>query len=122
MSLDVANRLHALRSQPGYYDLIRLSGECVRVAEDAFVNFEGWDKDELAARSIAFRSAKRFHEMLWMKVESVIQSGIEEARQARENAMDDPYGKEAADMADSLRAVVLQRQADTYDTRIPGTY
>lgn len=122
LSIDMANRLFALRGQPGFIDLIRLSEETVKVAEDAFVNFDGWDKDELAARSIAFKAARRFHQMLWSRVESVIQGGIEEARQARQEAVDDPFGKDAADMADNLRVAVLERQSDMYDTRVSGTY
>jgi hypothetical protein len=120
LSIDIANRLHSLRAHPGFYDLVRISEETVKEAEEAFVNFTGWDKEELAARSLAFRSANKHHQRLWEKVEAAITNGIEEARQARDEA--DPYNKETADMADNLRTAVLRKHSEAYDTRVPGTY
>lgn len=123
MSIDIANRLYSLRAHPGFNDLVRLSERTVKVAEDAFVMYEGWDKDELNARSIAFRSARRFHEMLWGLMENTIQNGIAESRQAQEAvSLEDPYGEEAANMADHLRVAVLKRTDESYDSRVSGTY
>jgi len=116
-AIELAQRLRSLSSHPGFRDLIRLSEKTVKVAEDAFVNFEGWDKEELSARSIAFRSAKKFHVSLFQEINWAIEGGIEEARQ-EQVAGRDPFGREAADAADNLRNTVLE----TYDTRVPGTY
>jgi hypothetical protein len=125
LTIDKANRLIALRAHPGFNDLVALSEQTVKLAEDALVGYEGWDRDELNARSIAFRAAKKSHEMLFGRMAHAIQEGIEEAAAVRDaNATSgDPYSRDAADMADELRAKVLQHIDETrYDTRIPGTY
>lgn len=125
LTIDKANRLLALKSHPGFNDLVALSEQTVKAAEDALVGFEGWDKDELVARSIAFRAAKRSHEMLFGRLVKAIQDGIEEAVAIRDaNATpSELFSAEAADMADDLRVKVLQHMDDTkYETRIPGTY
>jgi phosphate uptake regulator len=118
MGIDIANRLYSLKTHPGYYDLVRMSEGVVQMAEDAFINFEGWDKDELQARSLAFQAAKRFHKLLFSKIEEAIASGIEELRATRQ--AEDPFAKEHADMADDLRVAALQFESN--ETRIPGTY
>ena len=119
LGIDIANRLYSLKIHPGYHDLVRMSESVVQIAEDAFINFRGWDKDELQARSLAFQAAKRFHTLLFSKVEEAISSGIEELRAAKQEA--EPFSREVADMADDLRVAALQF-ADDNETRIPGTY
>ena len=117
LAIDVANRLLSLRGHPGFQDLMRLSQETVRLAEVAVTEYEGWDKDELVARSIAFRAAKRSHEMLFVRMANAIQAGISEATTEQGNT------KEAADMADELRALVVkQLDEENVETRVSGTY
>jgi len=121
LAIDKANRLHSLRAHPGFNDLVALSEETVRIAERELVEFAGWDKDELVARSIAFRAAKKSHERLFMGIMRTIQEGIEEAAILR--GSEDPYSREAVEMADELRLKVLQHaEATNYETRIPGSY
>lgn len=125
MTIDRANRLHALKGHPGFQDLIALSQRTVDVSKDALVNYAGWDKDELVARSIAFRAAVKSHEMLFVRMAQAIQEGIEEAMQIQgsQATPSDLTNRESADMADELRALVLQQiDNNSYDTRVPGTY
>ncbi len=124
LAIDIANRLLSLKGHPGFVDLVRISEQTVKAAEDALVNFEGWDRDELAARSIAFRAAKRSHEMLFVNMAVAIQTGIEEAARIRDaNATPGAlFSKEAADCSDELRAMVLQLGKNEYDTRVPGSF
>jgi acyl-coenzyme A synthetase/AMP-(fatty) acid ligase len=124
LPIDRANRLLALRGHPGFQDLIAISLQTVKAAEAAVVDYDGWDKDELVARSIAFRAAKRSHEMLFVNMAAVIQNGITEAVQLRDEQVAAlPNDKKSAEMADELRALVLeQMKDDKYETRIPGSY
>jgi hypothetical protein len=123
LTIDKANRLIALKAHPGFNDLVALSEQTVKLAEEALVGYEGWDRDELNARSIAFRAAKRSHEMLFGRMAHAIQQGIEEAAAVRDSGAPGDFSAEAADMADQLRVRVLQHMDETkYETRIPGTY
>lgn len=122
--IDRASRLLSLRGHPGFGDLVALSQETVNIARAALVNFEGWDKDELVARSIAYRAAEKSHEMLFVRLAQAIQTGIEEASAVRDAAIPaNQYSKEAADMSDELRAQVIQQiDQSNYETRTPGSY
>lgn len=114
--IDRARRLSSLKSHSGFYDLVALSAETVHIAEEAFINFAGWDKDELSARMIAFRAAKQFHALLFSKVDDAIAEGVEELRAGKET-QPDAFSKESVDAADELRNTVLKDE-----TRIAGTY
>lgn len=121
LTVDRANRLLALKAHPGFNDLVALSEQTVSAARAALVDYEGWDRDELLARSIAFRAAVKSHEMLFVRVAQAIQAGIEEAAALKSSA--DPFSSDAADMADQLRVMVLQQEKESnYDTRTPGSY
>ena len=123
LTVDRANRLMGLKAHPGFNDLVRLSEETVRAAEAAVTEYSGWDKDELVARSIAFRAAKRSHEMLFTRMAQAIQDGVAETLQQRSEQPLTFDAREADAMAEDLRAEVL-RQIDeqNYDTRVSGTY
>jgi hypothetical protein len=121
MTIDRANRLIGLKSHPGFNDFVALINEVVKVAEDAFVSYEGWDNEELVARSIAFRAAKKFEEQLLTRMGGLIQAGIAEAMMARD-ANPQANNADAADGADELRAAILTELDNRYETRVSGTY
>src|ERR1700733_3001540 len=120
-SIERARHLATLRTHPGYPYLIALSEQIVKLAEDALVSYQGWDKDELVARRISFRSAQRQHELLFSGIARAIDEGTEEATIMLHSQ--DEYSREASELADELRALVLENEkARSYDTRILGTY
>ena len=123
-TIDRANRLMGLTSHPGWNDLVAISINTVKVAEAAVVMFEGWDKDELAARSIAFRAAKRSHDILLASVASAIQTGVQEAAESLARSAEAlPNDRNATDLADDLRSAVLRQVEETsQETRIPGSF
>jgi len=111
LAVDRANRLHSLIAHPGWNDMVALSEQTVKIAEDALVNFEGWDRDELVARSIAFRAAKKSHQRLFNGIQQAVQAGVEEAAVLMDS--EDPFSRATADMADDLRVRILQHEEQT---------
>jgi hypothetical protein len=118
MTIDRANRLMGLKSHPGFQDLVALSLETVRLAEAAVTDYQGWDKDELVARSIAFRAAKKSHEMLFYKMATVIEEGVLEATQKRQNNND----ADADAMAEELKVEVFRQLDERFDSRVGGSF
>jgi len=122
MVIDRANRFMSLKAHPSFNDLFALSTEIVAVAEAALTTFQGWDKDELVARAIAFRAAKKFHEQLFVKMATAIQEGVAEAMRMKN---EDPAvfnDRHAADMADDLMIKVLEKETEVNEMRVPGSY
>lgn len=120
-AIERARHLASLRAHPGFPYLIELSESIVRIAERAFVDYQGWDQAELVARSIAFRAAKKSHELLFSGLAQAIAEGSEEAQ----NILNEPdtYTREAADMSDELRALILEQQrGNEWDSRVPGSF
>jgi hypothetical protein len=111
--IEKANRLMALRENPGYNDLFRISTVLVEEATANLIDYGGWDKDQIAVLKARAQAAKEHHQALFARMFEAISAGVNEAR----GVVND---REKVEQSDQLRAAALS----TYDSdmRVAGSH
>ena len=120
-TIERANRLISLRAHPGLLDFLRISQEIVATATDALVDFGGWDKDQVMVLKVRAQAAKEHHTLLLTKLQSAIDAGLDEAKDATDAVLQ-KSAADAVDQGDFVRQQVLSRFAERDDLRAAGSY
>ena len=121
-AIERANRLMAVRSHPGFRDLIRISQDMVQEAVDANSDYPGWDTQQMIVLQARQKAAKEHHEAFFTRVAKAIEDGVADAR---EKLSDLPAktSQEAQDQGDYVRQQVLNRFDEMgNDLRVPGSF
>lgn len=119
-TIERANHLMSLREHPGFVDLIRISQEIVKEAEDICGNYGGWDEKQITALQIQMRVARTHHQRLLSKMAEAIEQGIQEA-QNQIPTIPVKSAEEAVDQGDYVRQRVLEKFQEN-DNRAAGSY
>ena len=118
-TIERANRLISVRSNPGFLDILRISQALVDSAAAVLVDYGGWDKDQIAVRKARAQAAKEHHNMLLGGINDAIREGVEEGRaqiQAQPKTATDTL-----EQGDYVRQKTLER-FDDMDTRPAGSF
>jgi hypothetical protein len=111
--IEKANRLMALRENPGYNDLFRISTALVEEATANLIDYPGWDKDQIAVLKARAQAAKEHHQQLFARMFEAISAGVNEARGALSE-------REKIEQSDQLRAAAMT--AFDSDMRVAGSH
>lgn len=121
-AMERAKRLLSVRTHPGFLEIVRISQEIVQTATDQLVEYEGWDKDQIAVLKARAQAAKEHHMLLLARIQSAIEEGEAEARALiEENAIPVKTAQEVVEESDELRARVL-RKITEQESRPAGSY
>ena len=126
-TIERANRLISVRSNPGFLDILRLSQEMVDDAVQVCINYGGWDPQQIVVLKIRMQAAQEHHTALIAKIQNAIQEGIAEysalnkAASTQSNAVPEKTPAEVIEQGDFVRQEVLTKFTDM-DNRIPGSY
>jgi hypothetical protein len=101
--IDKGVRLQQLRSLPGYGDLYRISEALVKIADDACIEFGGWDPLQIATLKARAHAAREFHATLWKLAAEAIEDARKAEREAMEEQMAARTTQQAAADSDELR-------------------
>jgi hypothetical protein len=119
-AIERANRLVALRSHPGFPDLIQIALEMASEAEEKLTSFNGWDPAAIAAIAVASQVSRRFQRELMRRIQERINEGILEAR-TLQNSENEKTVREVLDQSDFVRRKALE-MFDDLDNRVAGSY
>ena len=119
-AIERANRLVALRSHPGFIDLLRLSLELVQQAADICADYPGWDAQQIVVLKVRMQAAKEHHQALLAKIQNAIEIGVAEAS-AQAQSFPEKTAEEILDQGDHVRRKVLEHFEEA-DGRLPGSY
>lgn len=124
-TIERANRLMHLQALPGFLDIIRLSQDLVKEADDACAEYGGWDPQQIVVLKVRMQAAREHHSLLLKKIKDAIEAGILEQKAAMDAAKATPEEIRAAiEQGDLVRQAVLtkfdqkdaeQRTAGSYD-------
>lgn len=70
-----ASRLLHLATAPGYADLRLIISEMVQESADAWGEFEGWDREQMANLGITYQSMRKFRDELFRRITQRIIDG-----------------------------------------------
>jgi nucleoid DNA-binding protein len=128
-TIERANRLMHVQTLPGFLDIIRISQELVKDADDACADYGGWDPQQIVVLKVRMQAAREHHALLLKKIKDAIEAGILEQKAAMESAKPTPEEiRSAIEQGDLVRQAVLtkfdqkdaeQRTAGSYDTEDP---
>ena len=128
-TIERANRLMHVQTLPGFLDIIRISQELVKDADDACAEYGGWDPQQIVVLKVRMQAAREHHALLLKKIKDAIEAGILEQKAAMESAKPTPEEiRSAIEQGDLVRQAVLtkfdqkdaeQRTAGSYDTEDP---
>lgn len=120
-TIERANRLIAVRTHPGFLDVLRLSRELVEEATKTANTYPGWDKDQLFVLHTRAKVAMEHYDALLRKIQEAIETGLEEEKQAQQAAGPAKTPEDVVEQGDHVRRLVLQK-FDGYDSRPSGSY
>ena len=118
-TIERANRLISVRSNPGFLDILRISQALVDSAAAVLVDYGGWDAQQITVLKARAQAAKEHHNMLLGAINEAIREGVEEGRaqvQAQPKTATD-----VLDQGDYVRQKTLER-FDDMDTRPAGSW
>jgi len=118
-TIERANRLIAVRAHPGFHDIMRISQDLVKTAEDICANYPGWDTQQIVMLKVRMQTAREHHAALFAAVNDAIRAGLDEARTTA--ASPEKTVTDAADQGDYVRQAVLQK-FDEMEGRAAGSY
>lgn len=119
-AIERANRLISLRAHPGFVDLIQITLDMAREAEEKLTNFNGWDAAAIAAIAVASQVSRRYQQELARRVQEAINEGILEARNLQSQLPEKTAGQ-LLDQSDFVRQRALEMFSEM-DNRLPGSY
>jgi hypothetical protein len=119
-TIDRANRLISVRSNPGFLDIIRISQDLVKEAEEQSTDFRGWDPQQIVMLKCRSQAAKEHHVLLLSKINEAVEQGVAEARDLMAKFAV-KTAAEAAEQGDYVRQKMLET-FDQMDNRIAGSY
>ena len=118
-TIERANRLISVRSNPGFLDILRISQSLVDSAAAVLVDYGGWDPQQIMVLKARAQAAKEHHNMLLGGINDAIREGVEEGRA---QVQDQPKtATDALDQGDYVRQKTLER-FDDMDTRPAGSW
>ena len=119
-TIERANRLIAVRAHPGFRDIIRISEDLVKSADDICAHYPGWDAQQIVVLKVRMQTAREHHAALFAAINDAIRAGLDEAR-ATATASPEKTVTDAADQGDYVRQAVLQK-FDEMEGRAAGSY
>lgn len=117
-TIERANRLISVRSNPGFRDIVQISLDLVKSAADMCADYPGWDPQQIVMLKVRMQCAKEHHEILLANINEAIRAGLEEARTA---TLPQKTVVEAAEQGDYVRQAVLQK-FEEIEGRAAGSY
>ena len=117
-TIERANRLISVRSNPGFLDILRISQSLVDSAAAILVDYGGWDSQQITVLKARAQAAKEHHNMLLGAINDAIREGVEESRtqvQPTKTAI------ESLEQGDYVRQATLGK-FDELDSRAAGSY
>lgn len=118
--IDRANRLISLKTHPGFLDVLRISQELAKTANDILVNYPGWDPQQVMVLKVRAQAAKEHHELLISKIQEAIHDGIVESSSAFP-AREEKSPEAMLEQGDFVRQKVLEK-FENLDLRPAGSY
>jgi hypothetical protein len=119
-TIDRANRLFRLKDHPAFPDLFQISQELVAEATAALVDFQGWDKDQIALLKARAQAAKEHHNQFFGRIFERIAEGIQVAVETKVTAPIDPI--KVAEEADNIRIEILKNHDENEEIRVAGSF
>jgi hypothetical protein len=120
-TIERANRLISVRSNPGFLDVLRISQEIVDSAVSILVHYGGWDPQQITVLKVRAQAATEHHELLLAKINEAIREGVSE--QAVATNMPEKTPVEILENGDFVRQEVLTKFADMEsEGRAAGSY
>jgi hypothetical protein len=117
-TIERANRLISVRSNPGFLDILRISQELVDRAAAVLVDYGGWDPQQIMVLKARAQAAKEHHNTLLGSINDAIREGVEEGRTVAPSAK---TATDALDQGDHVRRIVLEK-FEEFDSRPAGSY
>jgi hypothetical protein len=106
--IDRGVRLQQLRQLPGYGDLYRISESLTKLADDACIDFGGWDPLQIATLKARAHAAREFHATLWKLAAEAIEDARKAEREVTEAEMAARTPEQTVADADELRKDTLE--------------
>lgn len=103
-SPELVNRLSALRSSPGWNDLLTISKELVDQTVQNVEDYEGWDPEQLTILVARMQAAKQHHKTLFGHIMTVINEGLAQEMDQVNSQQTEEQIKEA----DRLREAMME--------------
>jgi hypothetical protein len=100
-----AARLLHLTTSPGFADLRQIIDIIVQESADAWNQFEGWDKDQMAALGIIYQTSRKFGNQIFQRISEGI---VDSAANQGDNRGDTPADYE------SLQRMIEARPGGSY--------
>jgi hypothetical protein len=119
-TVERANRLLSVKSNPGFIDILRISEQLVREAADASIDYPGWDAQQITVLKCRAQAAKEHHTQLIRRIMAAIQDGLEAAKTDL-SSMPAKTANEVIEQGDLTRLETL-RKFDELDSRVPGSF
>ena len=121
-AMERARRLIAVQTHPGFNEILRLSLELVKEAQEAVDTYPGWDKDQMFTLFTRAQVARQHHRALLAKIQMAIEEGEAEARVLiQDAAIPEVSMQEVLEQSDALRARVLTSFQEA-DNRAAGSF
>ena len=117
-TIERANRLISVRTNPGFLDILRISQEIVNSAADIVRDYPGWDLQQLLVLKVRSQVAKEHHDMLFAKINEAIRAGVDEMNASN---LPEKTPTEVLEQGDLVRQQVLTK-FDEMESRSAGSY
>ena len=107
--MERANRLAAVRTHPGFLEIIRILQDIEQLATDNSLSYDGWDTLQIALRAASMRTAQQVRIQLLHRIQDAIDEGVADARrQVEMAALTSKTPSEVVDQSDYVRAQTLE--------------
>lgn len=120
-TIERANRLMSVRTNPGFLDILRISQEIVQSAADTARDYPGWDLQQMLVLKVRSQVAKEHHDLLLAKINEAIREGIDE-RKRTASTVPAKTPTEVLEQGDLVRQEVLTKFDEMDDMRAAGSY
>jgi hypothetical protein len=121
-AIERANRLIAVRSHPGFLDILRISQDLISEADEACRSYPGWDLQQILVLKVRMQCAQEHHKMLLAKIQDAVDDGVAEAKRQMDAAiLKTKTPAEIVEQGDYVRQAVLTK-FDEMDSRASGSF
>lgn len=119
-TIERANRLMAIRSHPGFVDIVQIALDIAKEPNDTLLNYPGWDALQIAILKTRAQTAKEFKEELFKRIVVAINEGVVEARNLQ-SQLPTKSAVELIEEHDFVRRKALEVFSEM-DNRVAGSY
>lgn len=120
-TINRANRLLSLKSNPGFADAWRISKDLADEAGRISITYPGWDPNQMIVLKARAQAALEYHELFFAKIKEAINDGVQE--QAAQANLPEKTPAEILEQGDYVRQEVLAHFSDMdSENRPAGSY